>query len=93
MSISRTHTMLATLAVAFAVSSAPAQQPGAPPPQGRRHGPPPIALQACAGGAEGDACSCTGRYGERIAGTCTSFGEQIACLPADAPPPPPAGEE
>ncbi|MDX2169732.1 MAG: hypothetical protein SF182_21865 [Deltaproteobacteria bacterium] len=84
-----TRTILAVTLIATAAAA----QPSGPPPQGRRHGPPPIALQACEGLAEGDACTFTGRYGERIAGSCTAFGEQIACLPADAPPPPPAGEE
>jgi hypothetical protein len=84
---------LATAALAAMLASAAAAQPNQPPPQGPRHGPPRIALQACEGLAEGDACTFNGRYGERIAGTCAAFGEQIACLPPDAPPPPAPGEE
>lgn len=86
-----TRTIFAAALLA-ALASTAAAQPGGPPPHGRRHGPPPIALQACADLVEEDPCTFTGRYGERIAGTCILFGEQLACLPADAPPPPAAGE-
>jgi hypothetical protein len=82
-----------TIVAITLIASAAAAQPSAPPPQGPRHGPPRIALQACEGLVEGDACTFNGRYGERVAGSCAAFGDQIACLPPDAPPPPAPGEE
>lgn len=69
-------TLLAPLALA---------QEGRPPP----HGPPPEALQACAGKSQGAACSVTFR-GETLQGTCEAppDGAALACRPANMPPPP-----
>ena len=63
-----------------------------PAPGGRRPpGPPPIAIDACAGAAEGDDCAFNGRYGEQVSGSCTKLGEALACKPAGVPPPPDDG--
>ena len=61
---------------------AAAAQPGA----GRR-GPPPSAYTACAGQAEGAACSFQTPGGPRP-GQCFDLDGRMACVPADAPRPP-----
>lgn len=85
MSTSRIRTTLAGIAALFVVSAALATEPAAAPAGARRAGPPPIAIRACNGAGEGDACTFSGLYGERIAGTCKQIGEQLACVPADLP--------
>lgn len=57
---------------------------------GERRGPPPEALEVCETLEEGAACSFEGRKGT-AEGTCEAppQGEgELACRPADAPPPP-----
>ncbi len=69
-----------------------AAQTQPPPRVGQRPpGPPPIAIEACAGAAEGDDCAFNGRYGEQVSGNCTKLGEALACRPAGGPPPHPEG--
>lgn len=71
--------------------SAVAHQP--PPGQRPPHGPPPSAIQACRGANEGDPCDFTGRFNERLVGTCVNLPDgNFACFP-DQPPPPPPGEQ
>lgn len=68
---------------------------GAPLPaaraQGRPPAPPPQALKACVGQAPGAACQVEGPDGQSHAGTCWAPRStmRLACVPADAPPPPP----
>jgi hypothetical protein len=59
------------------------------PPRPHR-GPPPEALQACAGLAEGASCSFTTPSGDELTGTCRSApdGSSVACAPSQPPPPP-----
>ncbi len=55
--------------------------------RGGRRGPPPEALQACAGGAQGQSCSFTGRRGETVSGTCEiPRGDKLVCFPEGGPP-------
>ncbi|MDV7141848.1 hypothetical protein R3X27_04045 [Tropicimonas sp. TH_r6] len=77
-------TVLATSVLA-AASIADAQQQG-----DRPEGPPPEAIEACAGKAVNDACSMTMRgKGETVSGQCTATPDKkIACLPEGAPLPP-----
>jgi hypothetical protein len=52
-------------------------------------GPPPEAIEACSGQAEGDECRFTGRRDDVIEGTCLfpPHDEQIlACVPEGGPP-------
>lgn len=75
-------------------SAAMAQTQGGPPPQGdngngnggdRPHGPPPEAISACQGKANGAACTFVGRRGEQLTGTCFT--------PPDKPAGPPDGTQ
>lgn len=60
-------------------------RPSSPPPQ---HGPPPEAVQACAGCAEGEACAVT-LDGDTLDGVCEGApGGGLACRPTDLLPPP-----
>lgn len=80
-------------------------RPDGPPggqPDGRPHGPPPEAIAACKGKAEGAKAQFTGRRGELVSGTCKKLGNVVAVLPAGVPPPagnpaqgnpPPAGKK
>ena len=75
--------LLATAVAAF--------QPGPPSEDGpgARRGPPPEALEVCADLEAGDSCSFEGPKGT-AEGTCEAppQGEgELACRPADAPPP------
>ena len=48
-----------------------------------RRGPPQEALEACASGSAGDACSFTGRNNQQMSGTCFAPQEKkLACKPA-----------
>ena len=61
-------------------------RPSRPPP----HGPPPEALQACSGYAEGEACAVT-LGGNTLDGVCEKWpdgGEPLACRPNRPPAPP-----
>lgn len=61
-----------------------------PGPEGNRvrhGGPPPEAMEACAGAAESDDCAFTSPHGDEIAGTCEYLpGDEFACLPEGGPP-------
>ncbi|MEO8603236.1 MAG: hypothetical protein ABI629_11730 [bacterium] len=79
-------TRLASCAAALALSAAVAAAQDGPAsggalPSGRRLGPPPIAIEACAGASKGDACTINGSYGERISGSCAAIGDRLACVP------------
>lgn len=66
---------------------------GAPPSEGRRRGPPPEALAACAEAGEGDACAFDAPFG-RLEGQCRVVpGGSLACVPAGHRPPPPRDED
>ena len=58
-------------------------QPGNAGDRGR-HGPPPEAIEACAGATAGDACSVETPHGT-LAGTCRQVPnlEELACVPHD----------
>ena len=58
--------------------------PGMDPPG--MGGPPQEAQDACAGLAEGDACSFEGRMGMQINGACRNIQGTLACAPAGGPP-------
>ncbi len=60
------------------------QQP--PPPPG--DGPPPEAIQACAGQSQGAACRFTAPHGP-VTGSCMLIRQQLACVPPGGPPPQP----
>jgi len=74
-------------AVILAQSKAPAQNENRPGP------PPKEALSACQGKSENTSCSFNDmRRGSAVNGTCLKTPEgQTACVPSDAPRPPPKG--
>lgn len=86
--------VLAALLLAIGAGGAIAQMGG---PAG---GPPPEAFQACAGKGAGTPCSMIGFRGEQMNGSCdqppgppATAGDQksapqLACRPANMPPPP-----
>ncbi len=45
--------------------------------KGKRHGPPPVAIEACAAAVDGDACSFEGRQGDALSGQCATDKEEI----------------
>ncbi|WOJ97042.1 hypothetical protein R0137_00370 [Congregibacter brevis] len=56
--------------------------------QGKRRGPPPEALEACANLSEGEACAFTGRRGD-MTGICFAPPKEdaaLACAPEGGPP-------
>ena len=56
---------------------------------GRRHGPPPEAIDACADQAEGAACEFPGFRGETVEGTCIAppgRDDELVCAPEGGPP-------
>jgi hypothetical protein len=65
------------LAMSFAQAQEPAQG------QGKPHGPPPEAINACSGKAAGAECSFTGHHGKTMTGTCKTGheGSTLACHP------------
>jgi hypothetical protein len=75
----------------FDGAGALACRPAHPPPggHGRPPGPPPEALEACSGLAQGAACAVT-LGGDTLDGSCEPGpgGEALACRPARMPPPP-----
>ena len=79
--ISNNRISLATLLCALTMHSALVS---AEPEQGKRRGPPPEALNACADAQEGDSCSFTGRQEKELTGTCIvppRNREILVCLP------------
>ncbi len=81
------HWMLCA-ALAAGTWSASAQN-NPPPPDGPRHGPPPEAIAACKGKAEGAKVEFKGRRGETVKATCKKMRDLIAAVPEGGPPPPP----
>lgn len=62
-----------------------------PPPGARPHGPPKVALEACADKREGDACT-VALPDREISGSCVQgLDEVLFCMPDEPPPPPPGG--
>ncbi|MGV7207808.1 hypothetical protein ACLB1G_08130 [Oxalobacteraceae bacterium A2-2] len=84
------------MALAVASMAAVAQNdsmqppPGGAPPGGAPHGPPPEAIEACKGKAEGAEVSFTMRD-RKVSGTCQKDGEVLAARPAGMPPGGPGG--
>jgi hypothetical protein len=82
----RGSTLVLTCALCMAAPFAQAQ----PDSQGgRRHGPPPEAIDACTDQAENAACEFTGRRGETVEGTCISppgGDNELVCAPEGGPP-------
>ncbi len=56
-------------------------------PRGPRRGPPPSAYASCQGAQEGAGCTFSTPRGTEP-GSCYYIGDQLACIPADAPRPP-----
>lgn len=52
---------------------------------GRRHGPPPEAIEACEGKEVGDNVEFTGRRGETLKATCKEIDGQIVAVPEGRP--------
>ena len=55
---------------------------------GKRRGPPPQAIEACADQTEGEACSFSGGRGEEVTGTCIvppQSEESLVCAPEGGP--------
>jgi hypothetical protein len=73
--------VLGSLSTITLAQSGQAKEDGAK--QGRR-GPPPQALAACASSNAGDACSFTGRRGERAGSCWAPEGKPLACKPSNA---------
>jgi len=64
-------------------------------PQGRHHGPPPEAVEACQSAEEGDDCSFD-LHDETIDGTCRKGRNEeqaLACMPSHPPPHAPQAED
>jgi hypothetical protein len=83
----------ALLAIAIATGTSSFAQTSPQPPGEGMGGPPPEALEACAGNVAADVCTMAlpGQNAE-VSGQCiTTPDNQIACLPDGAPPPPPQG--
>ena len=55
---------------------------------GKRRGPPPEALEACANSSEGESCSFAGRGGKTVEGSCIvpRNEDSLACAPEGGPP-------
>jgi hypothetical protein len=54
--------------------------------EGRPHGPPPEALDACKNKKDGDVCQFNSPHGDVVSGTCWApQGKPLACKPANAP--------
>ena len=90
----RSRILVGSAALALAASTAVAQprgdQRGGPPPH---HCPPAAAIAACAGVANGDACSFVGRDDEDLRGICYALPDGGAvCVPEGMPPPDDRGE-
>jgi hypothetical protein len=73
-------TLLLALPLAGTAADAAPSQGGKPP------APPPEAIAACNGKAEGATASFAGRNGETISGTCQKIGDVLALRPAGGPP-------
>ena len=74
----------ATLLLALPLAGTAADQ--APSQGGKPPAPPPEAIAACNGKAEGATASFAGRNGETISGTCQKIGDVLALRPAGGPP-------
>lgn len=73
-------TLLLALPLAGTAADPAPSQGGKPP------APPPEAIAACNGKAEGATASFAGRNGETISGTCQKIGDVLALRPAGGPP-------
>ena len=82
-----TRIILLTLALGLGLAVTAAAQPGGRPPPGP---PPPEAFAACENQSEGEPCEFDSPRGDHIEGSCEMpRGDELVCVPADAPPPPP----
>jgi hypothetical protein len=77
-------TAVATWLLALPLASFAADP--APPQGGKPPAPPPEAIAACNGKAEGATASFAGRNGETVTGTCQKIGDVLALRPAGGPP-------
>jgi len=84
----RTFVTIAAIATSIACGFAVAQAPDSSAP---RRGPPPEALAACQGRAAQDACAFESPRGKAQGRCLAPEGRPLACVPADAPPPPGMG--
>ena len=49
--------------------------------EGRRRGPPQVAIDACGGVEVGGSCSFEGRRGRDLSGECREIRDTLACVP------------
>jgi hypothetical protein len=68
---------------AFSVASFAQDRPARG--EGRPKSPPPEAIEACSGKAEGDTVNFETRRGDDLAGTCRLIDEQLVAVPNDHP--------
>ncbi|MDP5054732.1 MAG: hypothetical protein NWP69_13150 [Congregibacter sp.] len=77
--------ILATASLPLTAAAQPDESEGQ---RGKRRGPPPEAIEACANQSEGEACSFTGRRGD-MTGICFAPPREdavLACAPEGGPP-------
>ncbi len=70
--------ILATLAAAPACASS---SRGGGGDRGNMQGPPPEAIEACEGKAEGDSVNFEGRGGDSVTAICTMVNDRLAAVP------------
>jgi hypothetical protein len=53
----------------------------------RRHGPPEVALEACANAVQGETCSFIGQRNDTVSGMCRLMqAQELVCYPEGGPP-------
>jgi hypothetical protein len=75
-------------AASISLTAAAQSDDGEERQKGKRRGPPPEAIEACANQSEGEVCSFTGRRGD-MTGVCfapTRDDAELACAPEGGPP-------
>jgi len=72
--------LVTALLFSFSASAEPNENDG-DQRRGKRRGPPAVALEACSGSADQEACSFEGRRGDQLSGTCEVKREQLVCVP------------
>jgi len=88
------HVLVLSLSLGAAACFAQDAGNGPPPAGGAHRGPPPEAIAACTGKAEGASVSITLRDGRTMAGTCkTGPDGTLAARPDHRPGPPPAASQ
>lgn len=80
------HALLVCCASLSLVAAVYAADGAASAPTGQPPGPPPEAVAACKGKAEGAQVSFATRGGETVSGVCQKIGDVLAARPLGAPP-------